>query len=497
MNRELVISASRFETRVALLEDGRAAELAVERARQRGVVGDIYKGRVTRVLPGMQSAFVDIGFERDAFLYVADVREDWDEFDEVDEVAAEPAEASGGAASIDDLLKEGQEIVVQVVKDVMASKGVRVTTNVSLPGRYLVFTPHASRVGISRRIQDERERERLKTILGRLAEAGGGFIARTAAEGRGEEEFLADRRYLEAVWETIGIRAEKSPAPSLLHRELDLLLRSVRDVGTQDCSAIWVDDEDAYRRVVEFLDQVHASLVSRVRLHRKNTPLFEDFGLEQEIERALRPKVWLPNGGYIVINPTEALVAIDVNTGRYVGKSRLEDTVFATNLAAVREIVRQIRLRDLGGIIVVDFIDMTEEANRQEIFAALEQELKKDRSRNRILKISEFGLVEITRKRSRQSLDRALTRPCPVCGGAGRIKSEQTVALEIRRDVEKLARRLTAGETAVVRAHADVVRLLRAEEWTLIAELEERYRIQVIVRDDPEFDPERFEVEPA
>jgi ribonuclease G len=497
MNRELVISASRLETRVALLEDGRAVELAVERAWQRGVVGDIYKGRVTRVLPGMQSAFVDIGFERDAFLYVADVREEWEDFEEMDEVPAGPVEGSGGGASIDELLKEGQEIVVQVVKDVMASKGVRVTTNVSLPGRFLVFTPYVSRVGVSRKIQDERERERLKTVLQRLAEAGGGFIARTAAEGRKEEEFLSDFKYLDALWETIRTRAERNSAPSLLHRELDLLLRSVRDVGTQDCSAIWVDDDEAYRRTVEFLDQVHTSLVARVRLHRKNTPLFEDFGLEQEIERALRPKVWLPNGGYIVINPTEALVAIDVNTGRYVGKSRLEDTVFATNLAAVREIVRQVRLRDLGGIIVVDFIDMTEEANRQEVFAALEQELKKDRSRNRILKISEFGLVAITRKRSRQSLDRALTRSCPICGGAGRIKSEQTVALEIRREVEKLARRLTPGETAVVRAHADVVRLLRAEEWALIAEIEDRYRVQVIVRDDPEFGPERFEVEPA
>ena len=442
MLKELLVSSSDRETRIAVLEDGRVAEVQIERRRQRGTVGNIYKGRVTRVLPGMQSAFVDIGLEKDAFLYVADVGEEVDDFDafgsngaaatlEALAVAAEdaPGAADGEAPprpilpSIDELLREGQELVVQVTKDQIAHKGVRVTTHVTLPGRTLVYMPTIDHVGVSRRIESEDERNRLKDILTNLKKGPGGYIVRTAGEGRAPEEFAADRRYLTKLWEQIRKKGERAGAPTLLHRDLDLTLRAARDVFALDFATLWVDDDEEYQRIVEFLDQVQPVLVSKVKLFRKSAPLFEEYGVEAEIENALKSKVWLKSGGYIVINQTEALVAIDVNTGKFVGKTRLEDTVVKTNLEAVQEIVRQIRLRDLGGLLVVDFIDMEEEEHRQELVTALEAELKKDRSKNRMLPVSEFGLVEITRKRQRQSLERALTMPCPYCAGSGRTKS--------------------------------------------------------------------------
>ncbi|MEO6326095.1 MAG: Rne/Rng family ribonuclease [Thermoanaerobaculia bacterium] len=520
MLKELLVSAGDRETRIAVLEEGRVAEVQIERRKQRGVVGNIYKGRVTRVLPGMQSAFVDLGLEKDAFLYVADIGEEVDDFDRFG-VTGEPVEpviATAAAVrtapapdhpghepgegdayvrpilpSIDELLREGQELVVQVTKDMIAHKGVRITTHVTLPGRTLVYMPTIDHIGVSRRIENEEERARLKEILAGLKKGPGGYIVRTAGEGRAAEEFTADRRYLTRLWEQIRKKGDRAGAPTLLHRDLDLTLRAARDVFGSDFTTLWVDDDEEYQRTVEFLDQVQPALVNKVKLYRKATPMFEEYGVEAEIENALKSKVWLKSGGHIVINQTEALVAIDVNTGKFVGKKRLEDTVVKTNLEAVQEIVRQIRLRDLGGLLVVDFIDMEEEEHRQELVTALEAELKKDRSKNRMLPVSEFGLVEITRKRQRQSLERILTMPCPYCAGAGRIKSVQTIALEIRREILK---RVEAGEghSLLLRVHPEIFRMLSGEERRLIEELEERISMPIRVQSDEHLHHEAFDI---
>ncbi len=516
--KELLISAGDRETRVAVLEDGRVAEVQIERRRQRGVVGNIYKGRVTRVLPGMQSAFVDLGLEKDAFLYVADVGDEVDDFDRFGAAEEEPepvrslsepavrngfddpsnGEGEGVAPkaplpSIDELLREGQEVVVQVTKDMIAHKGVRITTHVTLPGRTLVYMPTIDHLGVSRRIENEEERTRLKEILTGLKKGPGGFIVRTAGEGRSAEEFSSDRRYLTKLWEQIRKKAERSGAPALLHRDLDLALRAARDVFGQEFATLWVDDDEEYQRVVEFLDQVQPELVQKVKLYRKSTPLFEEYSVESEIENALKPKVWLKSGGHIVINQTEALVAIDVNTGKFVGKSRLEDTVLKTNLEAVQEIVRQIRLRDLGGLLVIDFIDMEEEVHRAELVAVLETELKKDRAKNRMLPVSDFGLVEITRKRQRQSLERVLTMPCPYCAGAGRIKNVTTIVLEIRREILK---KVDEGEahSLLLRVHPEISRALMGEERRLVEELEERIGMPIHVQSDEHLHHEGFDI---
>jgi ribonuclease G len=514
--KELLISAGDRETRVAVLEDGRVAEVQIERRRQRGVVGNIYKGRVTRVLPGMQSAFVDLGLEKDAFLYVADVGEEVDDFDrfgaaeeetEPLKSAPEPAvrngidEAGEGEGlppkaplpSIDELLREGQEVVVQVTKDMIAHKGVRITTHITLPGRTLVYMPTIDHVGVSRRIENEEERNRLKEILTGLKKGPGGFIVRTAGEGRSADEFSSDRRYLTKLWEQIRKKAERTGAPALLHRDLDLALRAARDIFGQDFTTLFVDDDEEYQRVVEFLDQVQPELVQKVKLYRKSTPVFEEYGVEAEIENALKPKVWLKSGGHIIINQTEALVAIDVNTGKFVGKSRLEDTVLKTNLEAVQEIVRQIRLRDLGGLLVIDFIDMEEEPHRAELVAVLEAELKKDRAKNRMLPVSEFGLVEITRKRQRQSLERALTMPCPYCAGAGRIKNVTTIVLDIRREILKKVEEVEA-HSLLLRVHPEIYRALMGDERRLVEELEERIAMPIHVQSDEHLHHEGFDI---
>ncbi|HEY8132889.1 MAG TPA: Rne/Rng family ribonuclease [Thermoanaerobaculia bacterium] len=490
MSREIVINATKHESRIAVLDEGQIVELWVERSRQRTVVGNIYKGRVTKVLPGMQSAFVDLGLERDAFLYVSDVAEEFEAFDSesedltLDEVPARPE------ASISDLLREGQEIVVQVSKDTIAGKGARITSHITLPGRFLVYMPTVNHVGVSRRIENEEERLRLKEILERIRPQGsGGFIVRTAGEQHNEEDFRADMKYLIDLWDQIRRRAEKASAPSLTHHDLDLVLRTIRDVLSPEFKSVWVDSVEQYQRIVEFLDQIQPALVSRVRLYRREEPIFDEFGIEPEIAKALNSKVWLKSGGYIVINQTEALVAIDVNTGKYVGKKNLEETVFRTNLEAAREIVRQIRLRDLGGIIVLDFIDMEDLANRAALFEAFENEIKKDRSKTKILQISEFGLIEMTRKRVRQSLERSLTQPCPYCAGSGRIKSNTTISLEIWRELMKL-RDLHEGEDVIVRVNPVVYNSLDP----IFEEVERSLGIHLVFKPDDSLHHEQFDV---
>src|SRR6266566_4217276 len=484
MSREIVINATKYESRIAVLDDGQVVELWLERSRRRTVVGNIYKGRVTKVLPGMQSAFVDLGLERDAFLYVSDVLEEIEAFDSesedlpIDEVPARPE------ASISDLLREGQEILVQVSKDTIAGKGARITSHVTLPGRFLVYMPTVSHVGVSRRIENEEERLRLKQILESIRPPGsGGFIVRTAGEERDEEEFRADLKYLIELWEQIRRRAEKASAPWAIHNDLDLVLRTIRDVLSPEFKTVWVDDVDQYQRIVEFLNQIQPNLVSRVRLYRRDEPIFDEFGIEPEIAKALKSKVWLKSGGYIVINQTEALVAIDVNTGKYVGKKNLEETVFRTNVEAAKEIVRQIRLRDLGGIIVLDFIDMEEMPNRAALFETLDNEIRKDRSKTKILQISEFGLIEMTRKRVRQSLERSLTQACPYCGGSGRIKSNTTIAFEIWRELMK-QRDLHEGQDVIVRLNPIVYSSLHNANDPIFEEIERNLGIHLVFKPD-------------
>jgi ribonuclease G len=492
MSREIVINATPHESRIAVLDEGQVVELWVERTRHRTIVGNIYKGRVTKVLPGMQSAFVDLGLERDAFLYVSDVAEEIEEYDNEssEDLALDEVPQPRPEASISDLLREGQEIVVQVSKDTIAGKGARITSHITLPGRFLVYMPTVNHIGVSRRIENEEERLRLKQILERIRPPGpGGFIVRTAGEQHNEEDFRADLKYLTELWEQIRRRAEKASAPTAVHHDLDLVLRTIRDVLSAEFKSVWVDSIEQYQRIVEFLDQMQPNLVSRVRLYRRDEPIFDEFGIEPEIAKALNSKVWLKSGGYIVINQTEALVAIDVNTGKYVGKKNLEETVFRTNLEAAKEIVRQIRLRDLGGIIVLDFIDMENLENRAALFQALEAEVKKDRSKTKILQISEFGLIEMTRKRVRQSLERSLTQPCPYCAGSGRIKSNTTISLEIWRELMKL-RDLHEGQDVIVRVNPTVYNSLDP----IFDEVERALGIHLVFKPDDSLHQEQFDV---
>ena len=496
-SQKMLVTSDPHETRIAVLEDDRLTEIFVERHRHRGIVGNVYKGRVTRVLPGMQAAFVDIGLERDAFLYVSDVEsEEGERAGDLglaeDDTETVPREVQ---RSIDELLKQGQEVLVQVLKDPLANKGARITTHVTLPGRYLVLLPSVRHFGVSRRIEEEAERDRLLALVQEIGAAGrSGLIVRTVGEGRGREEFEADHDYLAKLWATIQGRGASAAPPTLLHQEQDLAVRVVRDLFSHDFSVLWVDGEETYERIVEFLDQVQPALIGRVKLYRQeDVGLFERFGIETQIEAALRSKVWLKSGGYIVINPTEALVAIDVNTGRFVGKTNLEETVLKTNLEAVEEIVRQIRLRDLGGIIVLDLIDMTEEEHRQQVFAALEEELRKDRSKTKVLSISEFGLVEITRKRARTNLERLLTQPCPYCQGSGRIRAIETICLNLRREV--LANRELAAEgELLLRVHPDIAHALQGDEREVLAELERALGAEILIQADPSLHHERFDI---
>jgi ribonuclease G len=540
MNKELIVSTTPQETRVALLEDGVVAELFIEREAHRGHVGNIYRGRVTRVLPGMQSAFVDIGLERDAFLYVEDVlaqleaeERDAEKGGPAAEAPAGPEDANGPEAGdgapdgepaeskrapaasrpggerepptgatadrlpIEERLREGQDVVVQVVKEPLGTKGARITSHVSLPGRYLVFMPTVEHVGVSRKITEDEERRRLKGILRELRQqrGGGGLIARTVSLGRTREELERDAQYLTRTWDEVRARGCRERPPALLHREPSLVQRLLRDLLSDDMASVRLDSQKEHQRAAELVAQLSPELLPRVRLHHGGLGIFEEFGVAAEIERALKPKVWLESGGYIVINQTEALVAIDVNTGRYTGKKTLEETILKTNLEAVTEIVRQIRLRDLGGIVVIDFIDMEERKSRQKVMSALEQELRRDRSPSKMLSVHEFGLAILTRKRVRQSLERTLCQTCPYCTGSGMIKSVATVCAEIYDEVRKLADDLR-GQPLLLRVNPEVARALDGEEGSLLRQLGELVGEQIVVQGDPLLHQEQFDVVP-
>jgi ribonuclease G len=397
---------------------------------------------------------------------------------------------------ISDLLKPGQEILVQIAKEPIAKKGARITSHIALPGRFLVFMPTVTHVGVSRKIASDEERQRLKRILTHeRGEASGGFIVRTAAEGASEDELRADLRFLIHLWNEIKQRSDNSKSPALIYHDLSLIERILRDQVSSNFSSIWVDSEADYERIVRFLNRFSPSLVRRVKLYTKDVPLFEHFGIQDEISKALRSKVWLKSGGSIVINQTEALVAIDINTGKYVGKSaRLEDTIVKTNLDAVPEIVRQIRLRDLGGIIVIDFIDMDERKNRFKVLAALEEALKSDRAPTKVLQFNDFGLVAITRKRVKQSLERTLSVPCPTCQATGMVKSSATVCNEIYTELRKMKRHFESADV-MLRVNPETVKTLKANNGSWINEFEELVGKNILIKSDPTLHPEQFDIQ--
>jgi ribonuclease G len=504
MNKEMIVSSNGHQTLVAILEDDLVSEVFIERERQRGIVGNVYKGRVSKVLPGMQSAFVDIGLERDGFLYVSDVVDTIEEFERLesgdDENGdEETGERRGGAQpKIEELLREGQEIIVQVAKEPLGTKGARLTSHVTMAGRFLVFMPTVDHVGVSRKIESREERSRLRGIVRQFREQQGfigGVIIRTATAGRPPEDLVADLEYFQRIWGEVRQRADSVRAPAVIYREQGLVTKLLRDLLNEDYSIIRLDDVQEYHRANDLVQRLMPSMAGRVKLYQKPFPIFEEYGVQPEIEKALRSKVWLKSGGYIVVNQTEALVAIDVNTGRYVGKKngRLEDTIVKTNLEAVREIVRQIRLRDLGGIIVLDFIDMEEKKNRQKVLQAMEAELKKDRSPSKAVAVSDFGLIIITRKRVKQSLERTLSEPCPYCSGSGVIKSTSTICYEILDEVRKVGPELD-GAGVVLRVNPEIARALQDEESGVLRELRETIGKEVTLRPDHLLHHEQFDV---
>jgi Rne/Rng family ribonuclease len=663
MIKEMIVSSTALETKVAILEDDQLAELYIERNRNRGILANTYKGKVTKVLPGMQSAFVNIGLEKDAFLYVSDFVEDNEECDQVfnvdeeqlvsaiseaepqerpqrrerkpekgrwrekrersdttrgsapqpapadepgyvdpiehwnisaeteraveshleseslyassdipDSIISIPEEVRGeipelafpepppagaeqpeqetesqpgsldsasirddgenlpfavdqqksksgfarrrGAAtrrkrytaarntnrtehqSIDDMLREGQEVLVQVAKEPIAKKGARVTSHIALPGRYLVYMPTVEHVGVSRKIGSDDERVRLKEIILKHRDRfPGGVIVRTAAEEHSEEDLVNDLNFLVRLWEDMRARAEKVSAPALIHAEMNLVQRLLRDQFSFEFAAIRVDDEMEYQRIVEFVDKIFPNLVHRVKLYTKENYIFDEYGITPEIDKLLQPKIWLKSGGYIVINQTEALVSIDINTGKFVGRGNsLEETITRTNLEAVREIVRQVRLRDLGGIIVIDFIDMDERKNRKRVMEALSEEISRDKSPSKILEFNEFGLVAITRKRVKQSLERALCQPCPYCTGSGMVKSVATTCYAIYHEIERMRPYVDERSEFMIRVHPDVARALRESESNVVNEIRHLLRREVIVKADPTLHIEHFNI---
>jgi ribonuclease G len=500
VSTDLIINVTHYETRVALIENGTVSELYIERSGERSIGGNIYKGRVVRVLPGMQAAFVDIGLDKAAFLYVSDVYDNLDDLEKMmanseeneqeDEILQEEAEKFFPMEiHIEDRLQEGQEVLVQVAKEPLGSKGARI----SIPGRHLVLMPTMDHVGISRRIEDESERSRLRELLLQIKPPKYGCIARTAAEGIENDKIKAEMDFMLRLWQTIQKNSEHSQVPSLLYQEPDIILRAVRDLFTQEVDKLIVDSHEKYEKIVEFVETFMPSLRSAVKLYEESEPISDAYGIEMELQRALGSKVWLKSGGYIVIEETEALTAIDVNTGRYVGKRNLEETILKTNLEAVKEIAYQLRLRNLGGIIIIDFIDMEKEANREKVFNSLKEALRKDKSKTNILKMSELGLIEMTRKRTKESINRILRESCYYCDGEGYLKSTTTMCYEIFREIERDHEALF-GRSVMVTAHPEVVHLLYDEERHRLEELEENLKARITVQADQSLHLEQYDI---
>jgi ribonuclease G len=462
---EILMNVTPRETRVAVVENGVLQEVLIERARRRGLVGNIYKGRVSRVLPGMQAAFVDLGMDRAAFLHASDV-------------GALPGDErpleERNATSISGLLHEGQELLVQVIKDPLGTKGARLTTHITIPSRYLVLMPDAGNIGVSQRIEEEQERQRLKEIVASLCTGAGdgGYIVRTAAEGALADALHADMVFLRRLWQSIQEKAASTPPGTVIHEDLPLVVRTLRDFVGADVEKVRIDSRETYHKVLQFAEKFTPEMASRIEYYPGERPIFDLYGVEDEIQKALERKVQLKSGGYLIIDQTEAMTTIDVNTGGYVGHRNLEETIFKTNLEAAQAISRQLRLRNLGGIIIIDFIDMTKEEHKRQVLRALEKSLEKDHAKSHISQVSALGLVEMTRKRTRESLEHILCEPCATCGGRGSLKTAETVCYEIFREILREARQYDAQKLLVL-ASQEVVDLLLDEESTSLAELEE------------------------
>lgn len=488
--KEYVINVSPFETRIALLEDNRLAELNVERAEARSVVGNIYKGRVDSVVPGIQAAFIDIGLERNGFLYVGDIAgaEGTGDFDF--EEGRRPSDARSrrrGRSSIEKVLKKGQSIMVQVEKDTLGTKGVRLTNYVTFPGRYVVLMPTVTQIGVSRKIADPGERDRLRATLQTFRrERKFGLIIRTAGEGKPKREINNDMRYLNRLWERVKRKMDKADAPALLHEDLSPILRKVRDTFTDDIDRLTIDDPAEHKAVVDFLDIFAPQLKDRCKLYKKKRPIFDDMGVEKQILDAMNRRVELKSGGHIVIDQTEALIAIDVNTGRFTGKKRLEETVFHTNMEAAEEIARQMRLRDLGGIIVVDFIDMELAGNRKKLLRKCIDALKADRAKTSVSDIGELGMIEMTRKRVKHNLVKALSQTCPYCAGSAHVRSITTMTFDAVRSLQAFFCKNKAPRV-IVQVHPDVARRLRTENKSWFEEMAGSFDREVLVESVSDF----------
>lgn len=480
VTKEIIVNAENDETRVAVLEDGVLVELYIERPVAQRLAGNIYKGRVENVLPGMQAAFVNTGLEKNAFLYVADAvaargnGEDVEIFNDNKRV------------SIKDVLRQGQNVIVQITKDPMGTKGARVTTHITLPGRYLVLMPTVDYIGVSRRIENDRERDRLKNLAEKLKPRRMGLIVRTVAEGRDEEELRHDVNFLTKLWGKIRGRARGAGAPALLHKDLGLIERIIRDILSLDVDNLIIDSKHEYEKIIDYLDIIAPDLKGKVRLFNyREGAIFDVYGIEAEIEKALKRKVWLKNGGYLVIEHTEALTVVDVNTGKFVGSENLSDTVLKTNLEAAGEIARQIRLRNTGGIIVIDFIDMEVPVHREQVVKALEEALKKDRTKANVLGLTQLGLVEMTRKKISQGLEDVLQKQCPYCEGKGQILSEETMSRKVEREIKKLLKH-SVIEAILVEVHPSVAALIIGSGGSHLRELERATGKHIYVRGSAE-----------
>lgn len=508
MTTELIINKDDYETRVALLENGQLAEIFIERKSDSPRHGNIYKGKVMQVLPGIQASFIDIGWEKSAFLYAGDFYEidasDYDFFEPGGEEPPlnelnnnEPKHKKGkkkkkGLPNIDQLLKKNQEILVQIAKEPVKTKGARITSHISLPGRFLVYMPTSSSIGISRKIKSDEEKKRLKNIVLRCRNEGTGFIVRTAAENASEIDIERDIKFLTTLWNNIYKDQLKAKAPELIFQDMGISLRALRDLLNKTINKIIIDNKEEHEKIVEFLTIQSPEYTNIVEFYAGKLPIFEQFNIEKEISKALNKKVWLKSGGYIVIDYAEALTAVDVNTGKYVGKKNFEDTILKTNLEAAKEIAYQLRLRNIGGIIVIDFIDMAKENHKEKVYRTLEEALKNDRVKTTINRITELGLVEMTRKRTGNSLVSAFLEQCPMCEGIGMIKSPQTICFEIFRGVSSYAKK-TRSKKITVTVHSHIMNKLYEYEKEL-EKLETAINKKITIKMQDSFYPEYFEI---
>jgi ribonuclease G len=488
MSDELLINVTPQETRIATIENGMLQEVLIERECKRGLVGNIYKAKVSRVLPGMQAAFLNIGLERTAFLHLSDIVLPA-KFDDMINTDNEP--------SISQVLNEGQELLVQVIKDPISTKGARLTTHITIPARYLVHMPNNSHIGISQRLTDEEERKRLKDCVAEFqADFGnGGYIIRTVAEGKSKAAIHSDMAFLNKLWDSVVEKNKTQKAGGLIHEDLNLVMKTMRDISEEKINSIRIDSKETFNKVEKFSQKFIPELVSKVKYYPGEGPIFDLFGVETEIHKALQPKISLKSGGYLIIDQTEAMSTVDVNTGSYVGSKNLEETIFKTNLEATQAIARQLRLRNLGGIIIIDFIDMKSAEHKRQVLRSFEKNLAKDTVKSTITEVSNLGLVEMTRKRTRESLEQVLCEPCPVCNARGTIKTVETISFDIFREIMRVSRQYDAKKILVLTSK-DVAEYLMEEHSTAIAELEEFIALSICFQTSDDYNQEQFDVVP-